>query len=890
MTTFSLKNVSRAEQTAIRGQLGHLGVKVDSSAQELDASLLSGTPLDPATLEAAAKAQGRPGELDLALVKKLVEGVQPPSAADQLRIQAARATQQNMVQRAATVAEELGALSDSAELPSKAQLGKLAAQATKIQYELDSIWRDDQKLGWLEPSEVEAIGSSATKLVTALAAFEHHAAGLVQALEAPPTPTYAQLLSTLNRNGLDIGGWAGCFMGDATLFAKMSQECRQRQKELLGLDDATFDAHFSIVKQDGYSRSEPAIRTTQPIDLDLSGRGLEFLGYFDWLEHSGNLNLAGNELRGTWGLPEVIHGSLSLADNAFQELGSTFDRPVRIEGDLDLSHNRNLRSLDGHAKIEVTGDVNLVGVPATSLPSAFGESLVFGGKLILHATQHELISSAEYRGYAFQIVGEDTPETLPPLPPDPAALLKDPEAAWALEPRQLRQVIGAVDYHERLAIADGLIPEARGQGDHAAKAYRLLDRLSYQASNAVFAEEAALLPTDPKAPLPAELANLPTWKLQALIGPASELDHESELAALKAKQPKTMSYPPAPHFEMPRGTRLLGLLLERARQGEPISHKVHVMDGADRTRAALEILAHQVLSVRQDKGLSWVKLKGSPVEQLASELWTGLPAQVLSEPQELERIAQRLPKNKAFAQLLKTEARQLDLLRAAIVDEQLAVLAEPRPALAAALTAVRGITPASTPEQAAGAVALIRKQLPMLSEIERGALLQDLDSQDVLVLAKAGPGPAIGEVRLTLAQLGLELYSGLDYDRKTRAAQRVAEQAVELLYNHPTIGPAAEAHANAVFDALHGATLGQTLVKLSWVLGQHDRGKLVLERQLDRLVDTATEPESIYALAATRYSQLIMPRKEALLAQLKSLPAQGDLGEAVARVLERLES
>lgn len=886
MTTFSLKNVSRAEQTAIRGQLGHLGVKVDSSAQELDGAALSGTPLDPAVLEAAAQAQGRPGELDLALVKKLVEGVQPPSAADQLRIQAARATQQNLVQRAGTVADELGALSSSAELPGKAQLGKLAAQATKIQQELDSIWRDDKKLGWLEPSEVEAIGSSATELVTALATFEHHAAGLVQALEAPPTPTYAQLLSTLNRNGLDIGGWAGCFLDDSTLFAKTSQKCRKTQKKLLGLDDATFDAHFSIIKQDGYSRSEPAIRTTQSIDLDLSGRGLDFLGYFDWLEHTGDLNLAGNELTGTWGLPELIHGSVSLADNAFTELGSGFDRPVRIEGDLDLSHNRNLRELEGHAELEVTGDLNLVGIPATYVPSTFEDRVKVGGKLIIHASQPDLISSAQERGFKVEIVGEDHPAQPFALPSDPAALLKDPEAAAALEPSQLRQVIGAVDYDERLAIADGLIPEARGQGEHAAKAYRLLDRLSYKASNAVFAEEAALLPTDPKAPLPAELADLPTWKLQALVGPASELDHEAELAALKAKKPQAVSYPPAPHFEMPRGTRLLGLLLERARQGDPISRKVHVMDGADRTRAALEILAHQVLSVRQDKGQSWVKLKGSSAERPASELWGGLPAQVLSEPQELERIAQRLPKNKAFAQLLKTEARQLDLLRAAIVEEQLAVLAEPGPALEAALTAVRGITPASTPDQAKSAAASIRQQLPKLNEIERGALLEDLDSQDVLVLAKGGP--AMGGVRLTLAQLGLELLTGLDYDRKTRAAQRVAEQAVELLYNHPSTQ--AEAHASAVFDALHGETLGQTLVRLSWSLGQHDRGKLVLERQLDRLVDTATKPESIYALAATRYSQLIMPRKDALLAKLKSLPAQGDLGDAVARVLDRLQA
>lgn len=883
MTTFSLKSVSPAEQTAIRGQLGQLGLKVDRSMRELDSAALSGTALDPAALEAAAKAQGRPGELDLALIKKLVQAAHPPSAVDQQRIIAAQAVQQNLIQRSDSVADELFALSSNATLPTKAELGKLEARATKIKQELDSLWLDEEKLGWLEPAQIAAIGSSASNLVKALAAFQERASTLVLSAAEPPSPTYAQLLSTLNRDGLDIGGWAGCFLDDAAYYPEASRACRQDQLALLGLDPATFDAHFTIVPHEGYTRTEPALRTQKPIDLDLSNRGLSYLGYADWLEHSGDLNLAGNALGGTWGLPLLIHGSLSLADNAFEELSSGFSQTIRVEGDLDLSGNRNLRSLEGLASIEVSGDINLIGVPATSLPSELSEQLVLGGKLILHASQHGLIESAQERGYQVAIVGEDHPAPSWPLPADPAALLKDAEAVALLEPAQLRQLIGAVDYHERLAIADGLIPEARGEGEHAAKAYALLRRLSHAATNAVFAEEAAQIPTDPQAPIPPELLALPTWKLEALVSPAGELDRAFDLAAISAKKPP-LQYPPAPHFATPRGTRLLELLLERARQGAPITQGLQVLDGADRVRAALEIIAHQVESVREEKGLSWVKLKGSKAERPASELWSGLPSEVLSEPREMARIAQRLPKNKAFARLLETEARHLDPLALAIVKEQLAVLADPSPALASALAAVRGITRSSSLAEAQSAVAVVRAQLPSLSEIERGALLQEVDSQDVLVLAKGGDG----RVRLALAGLGLELLGGLEHDRKSRAAGRVAELALELLYQHPAIGAEAEAHANAVFDALHGATLGTTLVRLNWALASHERGKAVLERQLDRLVDTASEPDSIYALAATRYSQLILPRKDALLAKLMGLPAQGELGEAVARVLARL--
>lgn len=880
MSTFSLRSVSPAEQTAIRGQLGQLGLKLDRTSRELDTAALSGTALDPAALEAAAKAQGRPGELDLALVKKLIQAAHPPSAADQQQMIAARAGQQNLVQRTDTVADELFALSTGAALPSKAELGKLEARTTKIKQELDSLWLDEQRLRWLEPSEIAAIGSSASSLVKALAAFQERASTLVLGEATPPLPTYAQLLSTLNRNGLDIGAWAGHFLGDAAYFPQASAACRQDHLALFGLDPATFDAHFEVVRSEGYTRSEPAIRTTKPIDLDLSGRGLSSIGYADWLEHKGDLNLAGNELEGTWALPQLIHGSLSLADNAFQDLGSAFGEPIRIEGDLDLSNNKNLSSLESFTKIEVGGDVSLVGIPATYLPAELSEHLVFGGKLILHASQHGLIDSAQDQGYPVVVVGEDHPAPPFVLPADPAAMLKDVEATSLLEPSQLRQLIGAVDYHERLAIADGLIPEARGEGEHAAKAYALLCRLSHAAAIAVFAEEAKLIPVDPEAPIPPALLALPTWKLQALANPVSELDHEFDAAHTKP----SFQYPPAPHFATPRATRLLDLLLDRARQGAPITQSVYVLDGADRCRAALEIIAHQVESVREDKGLSWVKVKGAAGERQASELWSGLPEQVLSDPKEMARIAQRLPKNKAFARLLETQARHLDLLGLAIIREQLTVLADPSPALASALAAVRGLTQASTLKEAQAAVSSIRAQLSALNDIERGALLQEVDSQDVLVLAKGGEG----RVRLELAGLGLELLAGLEGDRQSRAATRVAELAVELLYQHPAIGAQAEAHANAVFDALQGSTLGDTLVRLNWALAPHPRGKAVLERQLDRLVATATEPESIYAMAATRYSQVIMPRKDALLAKLMGLPAQGDLGAAVARVLERL--
>jgi hypothetical protein len=88
--------------------------------------------------------------------------------------------------------------------------------------------------------------------------------------------------------------------------------------------------------------------SSKPFDLELSSRGLTtFAGGRSWSLHQGNLNFADNLITDAWVLPDLVEGSVSLANNAIRDLQTFYDHSVEITKDLDLSHNKNLRKLDG---------------------------------------------------------------------------------------------------------------------------------------------------------------------------------------------------------------------------------------------------------------------------------------------------------------------------------------------------------------------------------------------------------------------------------------------------------------------------------------------------------------------------------------------------------------
>lgn len=264
----------------------------------------------------------------------------------------------------------------------------------------------------------------------------------------------------------------------------------------------------------------------------------------------------------------------------------------------------------------------------------------------------------------------------------------------------------------------------------------------------------------------------------------------------------------------------------------------------------------------------------------------------------MERLAQRHPAHAAFQQLYAhlLENRDTtdnvfvaggsDKLRTAIMEEHIAVSKAPRPALADALTAVRSVNAKSTPAEAHRAAAAVRAQAGALTSEERGALLQDVYTQDRLHLAPR----ADGRTRLALAEVAGELLHTLDDDRRKLMTSDLLHVGVDLLYNHPEAADGAKALLDRTYDGLEGRRLGWLLSSFSGPLTRHEAGRAVVERQLDRLVATATEPSSILALESlSGRTRLLQPRKDDLLAHLGDAVVEGDLAKPHADLVRRLQ-
>src|SRR5204863_386989 len=163
-----------------------------------------------------------------------------------------------------------------------------------------------------------------------------------------PSPTYLKLIDDLREDALNVGGWTRAFTRADDIYQDRLAGLRTDAVTAFGRDEAWFDRHFEIERGEKYHRPEPKLATRERIDLDLSGRGLKSVVGDRWMLHRGDLDLSDNELRSRFAVPEHVEGSVSLANNALRDLRAGMRRrQLVIDGNLDLSNNKNLRSLDG---------------------------------------------------------------------------------------------------------------------------------------------------------------------------------------------------------------------------------------------------------------------------------------------------------------------------------------------------------------------------------------------------------------------------------------------------------------------------------------------------------------------------------------------------------------
>lgn len=901
MTTFKLAGRSSAEEVAMRGLLAQHGVSIGRDATTLEATTLTGPKVDASALEKATLGRAEPLELNLDVLRKLLLGGKRLDVDQKHAREVSRATLASTLELSRASAEELSTLA-TAGFPSKEALGKLEARTRKLKSQLDDLSRDETKLAWLEVGDFGKIAAAGSTVVAAHADFQRALATHLEAGAPPPGPVYAQLLEQLRDDALNVGGWSAVFLDDLTRAARDTQSTKAELGKVLGLDAAALEQHFVFEPSPAYPR-EISFRTKGTLDLDRSGQGLNYLvGLQAWTHHRGNLDLSDNLLATSWDLPGKLEGNLSLADNAYADLSCFRDRPIEVVGDVDLSRNKNLRRLDGLSELHVTGNLDLRGIPARSLPF---EDLTIGGKIILDAAQTSLIDSAKRKDLAVEIVG--TPLAPFVVPADPLALLRDVDKASRLTSDQLREVMLAVEPEARLTqLAEELLPLAAGDDEQARRALGLVGRYDHEVSARWLAAEVAQIPTDPATPMPAALTTLPMWKLESLAHRAQTADMD----ALRKgpRPPRADTFPPQSPLHYPRSERVIEVLLERGRAGEVVDvqrtpltrawanvgdseHAVHRSQDA-----AFELILRGLQGVRLDKGELYTKLAWSSEEVPASVLFQGFKGYASSYV-ALERLAQRHPEHTAFQQLYDHlldhkdnsgnvfVAGGTDALRTAFTHEHIALTRAPSAPLAAALEAVRGVTRTSTPAQAQAAAQTIRAQLPSLSNEQRGALLQDLYTQDRLYLTPRGDS----QVRLPLADVARELLLSVDDDRQRLMSGPLMHLGVDVLRNDPTATAQATALLDATLDGLDGRRLGWMLTSFGGPLTKHEAGQPVVTRQLDRLLATATEPSSLIALEfLSGRSRHLDPLKAQVLERLGDASFDGDLAKVHADLVRRM--
>lgn len=871
MTILPTQGRSIGERNAIKAWLKEHGA---GDSQEIDTTKLAGTGIDGDKLIAQASRVA----IDLVVLK----GATQPGARSDLdekqSIAAAKLALRNTTKLSESVTADLAGLT-SAGVPDKAALTKLAAKADALRREAERFSQGERHLAWLTPKDQQELRSHGQALEAAYLAFAFHLAEAINLKGEAPGPSAARTLEQIRSDLLNVGSWANMLVPDETKLAAKQAAESQRLQALLGLSAAQVKEHFeaSTDRWGGLS-----LQTSKPLDFNLGSRQLtEVMSDATWTSHRGNLDLSDNLIDSAWVLPDRLEGSASLASNALRDLGSFGFHPVEITGDLDLSNNKNLRSLEGLEQATVGGDVRLVGVPAQSLPT----ELNIGGKLIFDASQTSLIAEASYRQLAYQVV--DQPGYKPfQLPADPAAALLDAAQTAPLTRDQLGAVVRATPNTKREELAAILAPRIQGSGLEAQEAFRAVGILDYKVKR--LAAELALVPADPDQPLPKEIRELPTWKLLALSRIATSEDLRGHHHAAGFPEPSLT----------PRADRIIDVAVELARAGTSIGYADVMLPSwfqrndkrLHRTTAQQwEILALDLKSVRLEKGELYLQLRSRAKEIPAALLFSGFSGGDAMFA-AIESVAQRYPKHEPFLstyRFLADNAQHRSSIGAglaqALAQEEILALADPSPRLAAAIAKVDQLdrsTTASAAEAIAGAVTKGQKQL---GEHPRGALFRAILRQDTAELSR-GSDPRARSVMLNAAGL---LFGSLSAEQRSVYAERLTFATVDQLNNQPTEAAVAEARFQGTLAALPPHQQAHLLYKFREALllkSKHtfDRGVLGL---IDALPDVAVAK----ALRGSGLRYALSDHRDALAAKLATFKLEGEVAEQLKPLLEQLK-
>ena len=913
MTTLKLAGATRAEDSAMRGLLEQHGVKVGRYDDEIDTAKLKDAGIDVDKLE---KSGG--GALTLETLRKatFVDGVKPRAdVARKQSVESAQLAVDNVQQLMTSATASLAASTESmasGALPDRQTLTKLASMMRSTKYAIDNLAHDGASLLHIQPEQSQSILQKAGALVAAHSPWAKAAGFAVQSQsDLRMATTVERTAADMNSAAINIAAYAQYFAPKIDTYAEDAAQARTDVIEAAGKDAAWFDATFELSQGDGYAgQPRPSIKTKGSVDIDMSGRALGRVGgYRVWTEHTGNLDLSNNMFPAGHGIPERVHGSLNLSNNAMQSMRN-FGR-LHIDGDLDLSNNRHLRHLYGLKHIEIGGNLNLVGVPE----SDFDLHPNFSGKVFVDpANQRNAEMAVEgTKGGEVVVVGKVVAEAHPKFEGDPNAFHLDIDAVWNADAVTLRTASRALKYEERDGIATQLAaievsPNDIGQLRKVAFA---ASRVKFDLADEIGTKVTSLIPTDQAAPLPEVLANYSTEDIEWVASQAFHLDSEDRGAKLDAGD-KTPSYGGV--SKSARQARMVAELRTRFDAGETLRYGYGVLSsrwedsgtfGGNTTARDLSVavLAKQIKSTSMDKGvLMLTNTEGAtkPVYEYFRD-FTLQPENLAA----IHRVMQRDPHNEVLQQihdhLIDHQYASNGTVAligkddmAALVNNNIDQLRAPSKPLATALAQARGLDRFASAEEAKAQIAGLGAAFDGLNSEERLVLHEDVATQHLYELRHH---PDF-DVRAASVGLQVKMCCTLE-DGRAGQMLRTMEQLTELAYQ----GEGREAELAPMFARLisnqsNGRATSWLYSTVSHNLEKVPAGKAAKTAMIEALVERASNDgnlerqqiaaEALASLANTAQDKLneTAPNLVAQLAAIESSDAS--IQQSVAKALEKL--
>lgn len=919
MTKLLFRGRTQAEDRAIRAYLHQQGVAVDPSAASVDASALEKAGVDVGQLARSAATRGVRDGFDLTALQRATVA---PSAAllEREGRELSALAQHNLLASVSTSIERLGAERarlEAGEVPSRAEFTQLAAKLGSVNQQLLELTHGKAApMAHWDAATFDRVRGDVQALLAEVARFGERA-GVYVAEQGGTHREAAERLqkgvAELNRAIHVVARDVGAFVDRGERLAQDMTRLRARavkEAAALGHDEAWLDAHFELT-----TRPDPRSENTQkaglvtrrPLDLDWSNRGSKHLlgGLGAWHEHTGHLNASGNELASPWGLPAHVKGNLDLSRNAFEDLRAFDLRPIRVDGDVDLSHNTNLRELGLIHHLDVGGDLILVGIPATYFRNAWDQKPKVGGKIVLHPSQEDLIDECRYYQLPYRLI--EDPSFKPfAMPSDPMAWLAG--LTWDEFPkeRDLLAVLKSVnlfgDPAVRASLSKQLVPRCLDADPNVARAAIALlsGRVDSDAAEALAMDLAARIPSDPRAPAGADLhkASAP------LLGLALREISISELKADPVEnKAKGESRYPSWGTPSPKTERIALELVRRAESGEPVplsALRGQLESEVDRAQdgdtvlpeAAVRVVAAQLSHVSTVKGE--LRLHTKSGESLTLQEALGEVKAYSSTWDAFERALRRNPHDAPLAQLydvLKTPGLSSVVYvgaddRAERFQAELAARRAPSPALAGALAEARALSRHSQPKDVAKALDRLVAGAPKLDPIERVAVLQELITADVHELRHH----ASNDVRVAWTRAAGALVTQVPPGQGELVAQ-VLERFLEQFTNAPAAADAAGL-ARGLVDVLHaipsGSSRGYFAALHARALDKSEPGRAALSTFFDETIARAGDASRSDAerhedfVALGRVTGCLIPvitkaRTAEVAAGLEGLALEGDL-------------